>query len=112
MAALIADKQRILRDLDPLESEATFSLRPVHWLRHPLRSLRYQRLAGEERSLMGRDASVARTLVWWRRVHMALAWAFLLGIVVHVVTVTFFAGYVADGGPIHWWHVTAWGGEQ
>ena len=51
-------------------------------------------------------------LVWWRRAHIALAWTFLVGIAVHVVTVTFFAGYVADGGPIHWWHVTAWGAPQ
>ena len=34
---------------------------------------------------------------------------FLAGLLVHVVTVTFFAGYVADGGPIDWWHLTAWG---
>ena len=26
-----------------------------------------------------------------------------------VVTVTFFAGYVAGGGPITWWHLAAWG---
>ena len=32
----------------------------------------------------------------------------VLGLVIHVITVTFFAGYVADGGPITWWHLTAW----
>jgi hypothetical protein len=47
---------------------------------------------------------------WWRPLHMALAWLFVLGVVIHVVTVTFFAGYVADGGPITWWHLRAWGG--
>jgi len=29
-------------------------------------------------------------------------------VAVHVATVTFFAGYVADYGPIGWWHLTAW----
>jgi len=29
-----------------------------------------------------------------------------------VITVTFFAGYVADGGPINWWHLADWGGPK
>jgi hypothetical protein len=28
--------------------------------------------------------------------------------IIHIIVVTFFAGYVADGGEIYWWHVTAW----
>ena len=32
----------------------------------------------------------------------------VLGVLTHVVTVTFFAGYVAGGGPITWWHLTEW----
>jgi hypothetical protein len=32
----------------------------------------------------------------------------VLGLVIHVVTVTFFAGYVAGGEPITWWHLRAW----
>jgi hypothetical protein len=32
----------------------------------------------------------------------------VLGLVIHVVTVTFFAGYVAAGEPITWWHLRAW----
>jgi quinol-cytochrome oxidoreductase complex cytochrome b subunit len=45
---------------------------------------------------------------YWRAVHLALAYTFIAGLVIHVATVTFFAGYVADGGPITWWHLTAW----
>ena len=33
--------------------------------------------------------------------------AILAGMITHIVVVTFFAGYVADGGEIYWWHVTA-----
>ena len=61
------------------------------------------------------ETGLARTLdwflaneAWWRPLHLALAAAFVAGVVIHVVMVTFFAGYVADGGPVTWWHVTAW----
>ena len=39
---------------------------------------------------------------------MAIAWIFVLGVLIHVLTVTFFAGYVADGGVITWWHLAQW----
>jgi hypothetical protein len=31
-----------------------------------------------------------------------------LGLITHVIVVLFFAGYVADGRDIYWWHFTAW----
>ena len=30
------------------------------------------------------------------------------GIVAHVITTVLFAGYVADGREIYWWHLTEW----
>jgi len=39
---------------------------------------------------------------------MALAWLFLAGLILHVIVVTFFAGYVAEGRDIYWWHLAAW----
>jgi hypothetical protein len=29
----------------------------------------------------------------------------VIGLLVHIVTTLFFAGYVSDGGEIYWWHV-------
>ena len=57
---------------------------------------------------MGMRASVGLEQAFWRPLHLAIAYLFVLGIFIHVITVTFFAGYVAGGGPIGWWHLTAW----
>lgn len=106
---IIADKRRLLQLLDPQASEATFSANLPHFMRHPRLALAYRRLAREETMLLGTRQAVSAAQAWWRPLHMALAWLFVAGIVIHVVTVTFFAGYVADGGPVTWWHITAWG---
>jgi hypothetical protein len=62
----------------------------------------------EENGLVGTRASVGMEQAWWRPLHLALAYLFVLGLVIHVITVTFFAGYVADGAAITWWHLKAW----
>ena len=108
LRALIASKQALLGDLDPQAQEATFSVTLRHWVRSPRLAAAYQQLARREARLLGTRRAVGVAQGWWRPLHMALAWLFVLGIVIHVVTVTFFAGYVADGGPITWWHLTAW----
>lgn len=110
LRALIVRKREVLARLDPKAGEATFSVNLPHFLRSPRLALAYQRLAREESKLLGTRAAVTPQQAWWRPLHMALAWLFVLGVVIHVVTVTFFAGYVADGGPITWWHLKAWGG--
>ena len=63
----------------------------------------------EESRLLGTRRAVGAAQAWWRPLHMALAWIFVLGVVIHVLTVTLFAGYVAGGGPITWWHLADWG---
>lgn len=105
---IIVEKQRLLEMLDPQAAEGTFSANLPHFLHHPHLALAYRRLAHEETMLLGTRQAVSTAQAWWRPLHMALAWLFMAGIVVHVVTVTFFAGYVADGNPITWWHLTAW----
>ena len=57
---------------------------------------------------MGSRRTVGALQAWWRPLHLLLAAAFVAGVIIHIVMVTFFAGYVADGGPVTWWHVTAW----
>jgi hypothetical protein len=106
---LIEEKTRILRDLDRDASEGSFSVTLAHLRRHPRLALAYRRLAREEYRLLGTRRAAGAAQAWWRPLHIALAWIFALGVAIHVLTVTFFAGYVADGGSITWWHVTAWG---
>lgn len=105
---LIAEKRRLLAQLEPQANEGTFSVNLPHFMRQPRLAFAYSQLAREESLLLGSRRAVSLRQAWWRPLHMALAWLFVLGVVIHVVTVTFFAGYVADGGQITWWHLTAW----
>lgn len=108
LAAVIDRKRDLLPTIDPAASEGTFSLTLAHWLKTPRRALAYARLVNEENRLIGTRAAVGLEQAYWRPLHLALAYVFVLGIIIHVATVTFFAGYVADGGPITWWHITDW----
>jgi len=105
---LILKKRRLLARFESGGSEATFSIALPHVLQHPVSSLRYQALVREETRLLGVRSAVDAAQRWWRAVHILLALAFVLGLAVHVLTVTFFAGWAADYGPVRWWHVTAW----
>jgi len=108
LRAILSAKRQLIGDLDPQAREGTFSVTLSHWWRFPRLACAYHRLAREEAWLLGTRRAVSVSQGWWRPLHMSLAWIFVLGVVIHVVTVTFFAGYVADGGPITWWHLTAW----
>lgn len=108
IASVIERKRALLLSLDSAAQEATFSPTLQHWVYAPAASLRYARLIREENRLVGTRASVGMEQAWWRPLHLALAYVFVLGLVIHVITVTFFAGYVAGGEPITWWHLTAW----
>jgi hypothetical protein len=108
LGRIIAEKTAVLGRLDAEAREATFSVTLAHWLGRPVLAWTYARLVREENRLIGARASVGTAQAFWRPLHMALAYLFVAGVVIHVVTVTFFAGYVADGGPITWWHLAAW----
>jgi len=105
---IIEHKRSLLPALDAQASEGTFSVTLPALLRTPGTAFAYRALEREEARLLGTRRAVPAVQAWWRPLHMALAWAFVVGVLVHVVTVTFFAGYVADYGPIRWWHLTAW----
>lgn len=105
---LIAEKRHLLTALDPGAREGIFSITLSHWLRAPRRAATYRRLEREEARLLSTRAAVSLCQAWWRPLHMAIAWIFVMGVVIHIVTVTFFAGYVAKGGPITWWHLATW----
>ena len=103
-------KTALLKKLDPEADEALFSPNRSHWFRHPFLALSYTRLAHQEAMIIGARGTVGRDIANWRRLHLLVAVSLFGGIAIHVITVTFFAGYVADGGPITWWHLAAWGG--
>lgn len=108
LRTVLADKRALLGRLDPRAQEGTFSVTLAHLLRRPRLALAYQRLAREETRLLGTRRAVGPAQGWWRPLHILLAWTFVLGVLIHVTTVTFFAGYVAGGGPITWWHLAKW----
>lgn len=108
LAHLITAKTTLLERLAPGQSEALFSPTLGHWLRKPVATWRYTRLAQAEMKLIGQRRQVSAAQAWWRATHIALAFFFLVGLAVHVVTVTFFAGYVAGAAEITWWHLAAW----
>ena len=110
LADLIARKRALLTRLDPQASEAVFSPNLRHALRHPWLTWRYARLAGAEARLVGARRAAGAPLSLWRRMHLAVALLFLCGMVLHIVLVTLFAGYVAKGRTIYWWHLATWGG--
>lgn len=108
LRTLIEAKRALLQQLDPEAQEGTFSVTLRHFLKSPGRALAYSQLQRRESALMGTRASVGAAQAWWRPLHIVLGWLFVLGLVIHIVTVTFFAGYVADGREIYWWHLAAW----
>lgn len=108
LAELIADKVRLLETLDPAASEALFSPTLRHWLRAPLATLRYTRLGRHERRIVNAHRPLAPAQRYWRVAHIAAACILLAGMILHVVLVLFFAGYVAGGEPVPWWHVANW----
>lgn len=112
LTGIIARKRSLLAALDPQASEAVFSPNLRHALRHPWMTWRYARLAGAEARLVGARRAAGVPLSLWRRVHLAVAFLFLCGMALHIVLVTCFAGYVAKGRAIYWWHLAAWGGGQ
>ena len=105
---LIDEKVAILKRIDPAAQEATFSVTLGHLVRRPFDAMAYLRLAQKEQRLIGARTSVGPAQAWWRPLHLVLAATFIIGLFIHIVLVTFFAGYVAEGGTITWWHLTAW----
>lgn len=108
LAEIIKIKQALVGTFDPSAVEATFSLQPRHWRRHPFSAFAYHKLVREERQIMGTDQSVPTAQAYWRRVHQVLAIAFVVGLAIHVILGVFFAGYVAEGREVYWWHISAW----
>jgi hypothetical protein len=106
---IIDEKIRLLSAFAPDKDEALFSPNLKHWLRAPLSSYRYQRLATREAALVGARRSAGIKLSWSRRMHMIAGLLFYLGLFSHIVIMLFFAGYAAQGNGIDWWYITDWG---
>lgn len=105
---IIAEKQALLARIEPGADEGLFSLSPRHWLAHPAASARYARLAAREERETGARAALSPTHARWRLGHRLIAWGFVAGLILHILIVTFLAGYAADGGDVYWLHLAAW----
>ncbi len=108
--SIIEAKKALLGRIDPAADEAIYSVRLKDWLAHPGLSAKYHALCQREAALVGAREQAGALLMYWRPVHIAIAWLLLIGLLIHVLVATFFAGYVADGEPVYWWHIRAWGG--
>ena len=109
LQSIIDEKTRLLSAFAPTEDEALFSPNLKHWLRAPLASLKYQRLAAREAALVGARSGAGLKLSWSRRIHMIAGLLFYIGLLSHIVVILFFAGYAAQGEAIDWWYITDWG---
>ena len=110
---LIRAKRSLLKSLAADAGEGEFILRWHHWTRHPRIAYGYYRLNVAERRMLARHPLSGNSAIpiierYWRRFHLWLAVLFIVGIVAHIITTVFFAGYVADGREIYWWHLTKW----
>lgn len=112
LGIVIGEKKQLLSELDNGADEALFSLQWWHWLRRPRLSCRFALLVRQERTLVGAGQGVSLLLRAWRRLHMAVALVFLVGLFAHVAVVLFFAGYAAGDQPPYWWYFFAWGAGQ
>ena len=106
---IISSKEDLLAQFEPNAQEGLFSLRLQHWVQAPLLAYRYQKLEKLEENIIGYRNSVKPIQAYCRRLHQIFSWLLLIGITVHIITVTFFATYVADGRPIYWGHIEDWG---
>ena len=106
---LIHKKENLLGSIDSNAREGLFSLTLKHWFVSPISAFRYQQLVTRESQIIGTRQSVGASQAYCRLLHRLLSWVFLVGLIIHIITVTFFAGYVADGRVIYWWHLTDWG---
>ncbi len=103
---IISRKQELLFRLDSTASESTFSLQLMHWYRRPWLAWHYAILVRKENRCIGVQRSLPFVQAYWRWVHIVLALIFVIGLVSHVFTVTFFAEYVAEGREIAWPHLS------
>ena len=106
---IISAKEDILAQVEPNAQEGLFSLRLQHWIEAPFLAYQYRTLEKVEEKIIGYRNSVKPIQAYCRRLHQVFSWLLLIGVTVHIITVTFFANYVADGRPIYWWHIKDWG---
>ena len=106
---LINYKQRLLKKIDPSANEAFFSIQAKNWIKTPILAFRYYQAVERETILLETRKSVSFVHAYYRSIHRLLSIAFLLGLIIHVITTIFFAGYVAEDRHIYWWHITKWG---
>ena len=100
------EKEKLLFSIEPCSTEGTFSLNLKHWFKHPIFSIQFYSLVRKENSYIRKNFEHSFLIRFWRSIHIALSVVFFLGLIAHIVVVTFFAAYVSDGSDIYWWHIS------
>lgn len=111
LQAVIDKKTSLLPALSADVPEGQFSLTLSHWFRQPRTALRYLNLSLKEARLVQAQRETAGGLLpllqqYWRPLHQVCVLLLFLGMISHLVTVSFFADYAAaaTGREINWWH--------
>ncbi len=104
---IIQAKKLLLQHIEPTALESIFSPRFRHYLRTPVKTIRYKRLASLEERLTGARTGLPLSQAFWRFAHKLLAWGFIIGLLLHVLIVMFFAKYAAGGDEPYWFHFLA-----
>ena len=103
---IIEKKEKLLFSIEPCSTEGTFSLNLKHWFKHPIFSIQFYSLVRKENSYIRKNFEHSFLIRFWRSIHIALSVVFFLGLIAHIVVVTFFAAYVSDSSDIYWWHIS------
>ncbi len=103
---IIQRKEELLFSIEPETKEGTFSLSLKHWCKYPIFSIRFYNLVCKENSYIRKKFEHGFLIRFWRSIHISLSIIFFLGLVAHIIVVTFFAGYVSDGTDIYWWYIS------
>tara|TARA_A100001037_G_scaffold303487_1_gene337626 strand:- start:7037 stop:7816 length:780 start_codon:yes stop_codon:yes gene_type:complete len=103
---IISKKEKLLLSFDPDSEEGTFSLSLKHWFCHPIFSIQFYNLVRQENSCIRKKFEYNFFIRFWRSIHISLSIIFFLGLIAHIIVVTFFASYVSDGSDIYWWHIS------
>ena len=104
--SIITKKEKLLLSFEPDSNEGTFSLNLKHWFCHPIFAIRFYNLVRQENFYIRKRFEHSFFIRFWRSIHISLSIIFFLGLIAHIIVVTFFASYVSDGSDIYWWHIS------
>lgn len=108
---LMDRKVALLSVIDPGADEALWSPGPRDWLRHPILTARYARLAAREKGITGGRRVIPLAQGYWRALHILASWLLLLALAAHVLVATLLPDLAVRGWEISLWPGNPWAGR-